>query len=92
MTKEEATTILTEMQKWRRGLPPYDGETPDTHRDMPYSPKEFGEAIDTAIECMTAPSIETIHKVISLCTEYRYGSMLRTESEEEYITRHLAQP
>lgn len=47
----EARAILCEMQKWRRGLPPYDGDTPETHRPMPHTGKEFGEAIDLAIEC-----------------------------------------
>lgn len=93
MTKEEATTILTEMQKWRRAEPPYDGVTPLTRRDMPYRPHQFGEAIDVAIHHLQEPvSTELINRIITLHTEYRYGSMLRTESEEEYITRHLAQP
>lgn len=52
MTLRESLTILTEMQKWRRGLPPYDGETPEEHRDMPYTPKEFGQAIDVGIEAI----------------------------------------
>lgn len=52
MTVREAKTILTEMQKWRRGEAPYDGETPEDHREMPYSPKEFGQAIDVGIEAL----------------------------------------
>lgn len=50
MTTTEAIKILREMNKWRRGEHPYDGETPETHRGMPYSPQEFGEAIDEVVE------------------------------------------
>lgn len=50
MTVREAKGILVERQKWRRSEPPYDGETPETHRRMPYTAEEFGVAIDTAIE------------------------------------------
>lgn len=46
MTTTEAIKILRETNKWRRGEHPYDGETPEEHRDMPYSPRVFGEAID----------------------------------------------
>ena len=46
MLINEAINICKEMQKWRRGEYPYDGEDPETHQVMPYSPKEFGEAID----------------------------------------------
>ena len=49
MKTEKALEILKEMQKWRRDEPPYDGENPQEHRQMPYSPEEFGEAIDVAI-------------------------------------------
>lgn len=52
MKLEEAIAILTEMQKWRRAQPPYDGDTPETHKEMPYSPKTFGHAIDFAIGFM----------------------------------------
>lgn len=48
MTKPEALNILTEMQLWRRGLPPYD----DTPCEMPHSPKKWGEAVDIAIEVL----------------------------------------
>ena len=48
----EAINILTEMQKWRRAQPPYDGNTPETHKEMPYSPKTIGHAIDFAIGFM----------------------------------------
>ena len=49
MTNQQALAILCEMQKWRRALPPYDGEEP---KRMPYTPQEFGEAIDIAIEAL----------------------------------------
>lgn len=51
MTIYEASAILSEMQRWRRGLPPYDGDTPETYLRMPYTPEEFGEAIDTVLKC-----------------------------------------
>lgn len=37
------------MQKWRRGQAPYDGETPETHRQLPFSVTEYGKALDTLI-------------------------------------------
>ena len=52
MTKEQALTILTEQQKWRREMPPYDGEDPETHRPMPYTVREYGQALDVAIETL----------------------------------------
>ena len=52
MTLREARGILTEMQKWRRSEPPYDGDPPSTHRECPYTPREFGQAIDTGIEAI----------------------------------------
>lgn len=48
MTKPEALNILTHMQLWRRGLPPYD----DTPCEMPHSPNKWGEAVDIAIEAL----------------------------------------
>ena len=44
--KKQVIEILTEMQKWRRGVAPYDvfGVSP------PHSPRMFGEAIDYAID------------------------------------------
>jgi hypothetical protein len=49
MLINEAIKVCKEMQKWRRGEYPYDGEDPETHQTMPYNPKEFGEAIDKLI-------------------------------------------
>ena len=49
MLINEAIKVCKEMQKWRRGEYPYDGEDSETHKVMPYSPKEFGEAIDKLI-------------------------------------------
>ena len=40
------------MQLWRRSLPPYDGVTPETRKEMPHSPADFGQAIDVAIEAL----------------------------------------
>ena len=48
----EAINILTEMQKWRRAQPPYEGDTPETHKEMHYSAETFGLAIDFAIGFM----------------------------------------
>lgn len=41
--------VVKEMQKWRRGESPYNGVTPEEYKPMPYSPKEFGDAIDKLI-------------------------------------------
>lgn len=48
MTTEQAITILQEMQIWRKGQPPYDAPG----AKMPYSPADFGKAIDMAIEAL----------------------------------------
>lgn len=52
MKLDDVINILTEMQKWRRAQPPYDGDTPETHKEMPYSAETFGNAIDFAIGFM----------------------------------------
>ena len=52
MKLDDAIRVLTEMQKWRRAQPPYDGDTPETHKGMPYSAETFGHAIDFAIGFM----------------------------------------
>lgn len=44
-----AIKIVTEYQKWRRGEPPYDGDTPETHRLFEYSPQVLGQAIDALL-------------------------------------------
>lgn len=49
MQINKAIIVCKEMQKWRRGEVPYDGENPETHKAMPFSPQEFGEAIDSLI-------------------------------------------
>ncbi|WP_187240745.1 hypothetical protein [Mesonia sp. HuA40] len=43
MSNEKAIEILSAMNAWRRN----DSDEP---KPMPYSPSEFGEAIDHAIE------------------------------------------
>jgi len=48
MTNQQALTILVEMQKWRRGDSPYD----EWGKGMPYTPYEFGLAIDYCIETL----------------------------------------
>lgn len=88
MTNKEAQEILQEMQVWRRGLPPYDGIEPSTRKNMPYTPHQFGEAIDTAIQALI-PSDELIERIIALHTEYRYIAEFTTESEIEYIRKRL---
>ena len=52
MKLDDAIKVLIEMQKWRRAQPPYDGDTPETHKEMPYSAETFGHAIDFAIGLM----------------------------------------
>lgn len=84
MTNKEAQEILQEMQVWRRGLPPYDG----IRKNMPYTPRQFGEAIDTAIQALTV-SDELIERIIKLHTEYRYCTEFTTCTEIEYIRKHL---
>lgn len=52
MDDKQAYKVLSEIQDWRRERPPYDGDTPETHRSMPYSPREFGKAIDAALKAL----------------------------------------
>lgn len=51
---QEALKILTEMQKWRRAQHPYDydGDNPTKYRGIPYTPEQFGKAIDVAIKAL----------------------------------------
>lgn len=49
MNKQLALQILTEMQKWRRADPPYD----EPERPMPYTPTQYGEALDYAIKALS---------------------------------------
>ncbi len=53
MNQTKAIEVLAAMQIWRRG----DGD------EMPYSPKEFGEAIDVAIADMKAKRQMTVHEL-----------------------------
>lgn len=46
MTIDECIKILTEHNKWRRGIEPYD----DSRKEFPFGVKAVGEAIDYAIE------------------------------------------
>lgn len=48
MEVKEIVNILTEMQKWRRAEEPYAYE----QRSMPFTPAEYGEALDAAIELL----------------------------------------
>lgn len=45
-----AIHVVEEMQRWRRERPPYDGDTPETHREMPYSAKGYGAALDIILK------------------------------------------
>lgn len=46
MTLRKAVEIVAENQKWRRSLPPYDGDIPV---DLPHSAKDLGIALDCLI-------------------------------------------
>ena len=47
------------MQKWRRSQYPYEGSN-----TMPHAPKQYGEALDTAIDALhaTQPILNEINK------------------------------
>jgi len=49
MPIQKSIQIARECNDWRTEKPPYDGDTPETHRPMPYAPAQFTEAIDTLI-------------------------------------------
>lgn len=50
MNIKKALKIVKEFQKYRRGVKPYDGETPETHKRFDYSGKPLGEALDCIIK------------------------------------------
>jgi len=52
MNRENALLIMTEMQKWRRGVEPYD----EVGVKAPYSPQEFGAAIDYCLWWIKSPA------------------------------------
>ena len=53
MPIEEALKVLTEFNKWRRSEAPYGWyEEPEKTLQLPYTPKEIGEAIDVAIKVL----------------------------------------
>lgn len=86
MELKQAIEICTEMQKWRRGEDKYDGETPVP---MPFSPTEFGEAIDTLIE-KAQLSWEDIKAIIriadKLVEDSRWCDLLEKGEESYYRT------
>ena len=53
MTHDEAVNILKNYQLWRRGKPPYDFGQPV---EMPFAPKELGQALDHAIAVLERPA------------------------------------
>lgn len=46
MSIQFAIQIAYQTQQWRRGLPPYD----NFPCEMPYTPTQFGAAVDTLIQ------------------------------------------
>ena len=53
MNIEEVVHILSEFNKWRRGLPPYEwNEDPSKQKELPYSAVEIGIAIDEAVDML----------------------------------------
>lgn len=82
MDKTEAIKILTEHNKWRRAVKPYDkvGVTP------PYTPADIGKAIDFAISQLQKPyTKEDISEIIDLYeyNQYRQGNVI------EYVTQRM---
>lgn len=87
MKLKQAIEICTEMQKWRRGEDKYDGETPVP---MPFSPTEFGEAIDTLIE-KAQLSWEDIKRIVDIADTLvmREAKILSEEGEQAYYEKVL---
>ena len=53
MTPKEALEILLEFNEWRRSQGKYAwNEDPAKNKQLPFTPKEVGEAIDTACSLM----------------------------------------
>ncbi len=50
MNISEVVNVLTEFNTWRSGLPPYEwNEDPTKQKELQYSAKEIGLAIDDAV-------------------------------------------
>jgi hypothetical protein len=50
ISKQDIINCLTEFQKWRRGIEPYNYGP--NHKDFPYTEKYIGIVIDTVIEML----------------------------------------
>lgn len=69
MSIEEVVHILTEFNKWRRSEPPYEwNEDPAMQKELPYSPKDIGLAIDEAVVMLRqkADILDCIQKEIDI--------------------------
>lgn len=53
MKAEEVANVLAEFNTWRRGLPPYEwNDDPSNQKELQYSAKELGIAIDAAVDML----------------------------------------
>ena len=50
ITKQDIIECLTEFQKWRRGIEPYNYG--NIHKQFPYSEKHIGIVIDAVIQML----------------------------------------
>ena len=68
--KKEVIRILHEMQKWRRG----NGNV------MPYSPKQFGIAIDVSIRVLRRISNEDFNRLLNEEDDLRKAGQTLSEA------------
>lgn len=81
MTPTEAAKILAEFNKWRRGEPPYDWSADPTKRkELPFTPMQIGEAIDTAENVMKGENEMNNKTLDDILASMRDGSIYGEDS------------
>lgn len=76
MTPTEAAKILAEFNRWRRGEPPYDwNDDPKKRKELPFTPMQIGEAIDTAENVMKGENEMNNETLDDILASMRDGSI-----------------
>ena len=93
MSIEEVVHILSEFNTWRRGLPPYEwNEDPSKQKELQYSAKEIGVAIDEAVDMLrqSAGMVERANNLIKAnakALEYRHKDADAVLAAANYILK-----
>lgn len=67
--------ILTDMQKWRRSQPPYEGSN-----TMPHTPKQYGQAIDLAIA-----NLHATQPILTEINQWKPAHKLHPTEREQFF-------